>query len=465
MRRWLWPALAAAAFVLYNVQHWWDAPGDDWSSIWVGAAMVAGGRADLLYTIDPDRFTDVGDPAAWSAFAEVVGRQTLGHPYVHEPGFAYALSVLAGPGSWSTSLHVLLVLDVLALVGITWIVGRTWAPVLLQPVPFAVTLLVLSLSEPVRYGLWLGQTTPLILLLTIGAVALARRHPVLAGLLLAIPVSIKITPVLIAGWWLLDRRRRTALLGLLGGLAGLALVQLVLVDRSVVTAFVTALRHVQRTTTTGFSNQSLIAWLEDLHVTDPQGSYPTLEVTGWVSALSTGLLVVVVVAVLSRAVRMQRAGIDAERFAAAGLLTASLPFTSLSWTHYCVLLLVPAAVLVSAARSGAGRWPYLAVAVLVALNMQPLAVDGPSNLATPDVLIRSHLLAALVALVAVLALPARVWGQAAARPDAEDGAGTSPVTEPLTPIATTRDDGAPGAPDPVVPSPPAPLVTQGRSLG
>jgi hypothetical protein len=115
----------------------------------------------------------------------------------------------------------------------------------------------------------------------------------------------------------------------------------------------------------------------------------------------------------------------------------------LSWTHYCVLLLVPAAVLVSAARSGAGRWPYLAVALVVALNMQPLAVDGPANVATPDALIRSHLLAALIALVALLALPARVWPTAAARPDARGGATTGPMSAPLPPIGRTDADDAP----------------------
>ncbi|CAA9278854.1 MAG: hypothetical protein AVDCRST_MAG57-3602 [uncultured Blastococcus sp.] len=419
MRRLLLLAASSAVFLAYNVHHWWNAPGDDWSSIWVAASMVRRGQADLIYTIDPNRFTDVGDPVAWLEAARAVGRETLGHPYVHEPGLAYFLSLFAGPGSWLPSLHVLLVISLLSTLGIVWLVGRMWAPVLLQPVPFAVVLLAVTLSEPFRYGLFLGQTTPVILLLTLGAVVLARRHPVLAGALLALPVSIKITPILIALWWVLDRERRKALIGLAAGLVGLAAVQLAFIDRTVVEAFVAALRHVQRTTTTGYSNQSLVAWLVDFSVSEGQNTYPTRTVPTWVSLVSTGLLLVFVAAVLYRAHLMRRAGTDAEPFAIAGLLLAPLPFTPLSWTHYYLLLLVPTAVLVTAARRGGRHWPYLVVAAFIALSMQPLAVNGPANLASPDALIRSHLLSGLLALLALMAIPQRVWPTRVPAPDGD----------------------------------------------
>jgi alpha-1,2-mannosyltransferase len=411
-REYLFLGVAAAAFFAYNVHHWWLAPGDDWSSIWVAAAMVAGGRADLLYSIKANRFTDVGDPAMWLHFAHLTGRPALGHPYVHEPGLAYALSPFAGPGSWSSSLHVLLVLNVLALLGIVWLVGRIWAPFLLRPAPFVVVLIVLSLSEPVRYGMWLGQTTPLIVFLTLAGVALAPRYPLLAGLVLALPVSIKLTPVLIAVYWIVDHRRKgKALIGLGAGLVALAAVQLILISGGVISDYVSALRHIQQTTTTGFSNQSLPAWLVDFGVKQPPGSYPTRIVPGWVGALSTAGLLVAVAVVLLRARRIRGLGWDAEHFAVAGLLTATLPFTSLSWTHYYLLLIVPAALLLGAARTARLSWPYVVVAALVALDMQPLAVNGPRNMATADNLVRAHLLAGIIALGAVLLLPDRSWNR------------------------------------------------------
>jgi hypothetical protein len=421
MRRLLLLAASAAAFLAYNISRWWNSPGDDWASIWVAASMVARGRADLIYTIDPNRFTDVGDPVGWLEAARAVGRETLGHPYVHEPGLAYFLSLLAGPGSWEPSQRVLLTVSLLATLGIVWLVGRMWAPVLLQPAPFALTLLAVTLSEPFRYGLWLGQTTPVILFLTLGAVVLARRHPLLAGAILALPVSIKITPVLVALWWLIDRDRRKALAGLAAGLTGLVAVQIALIDRTVLTSFVSAIRHVQKTTTTGFSNQSLVGWLIDFSVSEGQETYPTRMVPLWTSVVSTGLLLLVVGAVLYRAHLMRRAGIDPERFAVAGLLLAPLPFTPLSWTHYYLLLLVPAAALIAAARSGALQWPYLVVAALIALNTQPLAVNGPANLASPDNLIRSHLLSGVLAILALLVLPQR------GSPTTSDGDEAPPV--------------------------------------
>ena len=51
MRRRLLLALSAAAFLVYHVRHSLNSPGDDWSSIWVAASMVARGRLDLLYTM------------------------------------------------------------------------------------------------------------------------------------------------------------------------------------------------------------------------------------------------------------------------------------------------------------------------------------------------------------------------------------------------------------------------------
>ncbi len=420
-------ALIAAAFLAYNIAHWWSAPGDDWSSIWVAAAMVAGSRTDLLYSVDPQRFTNVGDPATWLEFASRVGREGLGHPYVHEPGFAYAMSPFAGPGTWIVSLHVLLVLNVVAVLGTVWMVGRIWAPFLLEPVPFAVVLLVLSVSEPLRYGLWLGQTTPVILFLTVAAIALARRHPLLAGLVLAIPVSIKITPVLLGLWWLLDRRRWKALGALIGGLVVLSAVQLAFVDSSVIADFISAVRHVQQTTTTGFSNQSFPGWLVDFSVSEPPGTYPTQTIPGWISAVSTGCLLVTVAGVLLKASRLRRSGADAEHFATAGLLTAGLPFTPLSWTHYYLLLLVPAAVLLAAARRGSLHWPYLVVAAIIALNVQPLAVNGALNAATPDNIIRAQLFAGILAIIALFMLPDRVW-----RGRACDEVGAPPSRSPRT---------------------------------
>ncbi len=91
------------------------------------------------------------------------------------------------------------------------------------------------------------------------------------------------------------------------------------------------------------------------------------------------------------------------------MLTVGLPFTPLSWTHYYLLLLVPAAVLLAAARRGSLRWPYLVVAACIALNMQPLAVNGTLNAATPDSIIRAHLWAGILGIVALFMLPDRVW--------------------------------------------------------
>ncbi len=62
---------------------------------------------------------------------------------------------------------------------------------------------------------------------------------------------------------------------------------------------------------------------------------------------------------------------------------------------------MPAAVLLAAARRGSLCWPYLVVAACIALNMQPLAVNGSLNAATPDSIIRAHLWAGILGIVAL----------------------------------------------------------------
>ncbi len=92
-------------------------------------------------------------------------------------------------------------------------------------------------------------------------------------------------------------------------------------------------------------------------------------------------------------------------------------------------------VLLAAARRGSLHWPYLVVAAIIALNVQPLAVNGALNAATPDNIIRAQLFAGILAIIALFMLPDRVW-----RGRACDEVGAPPVQVPTHGIRAERSD-------------------------
>ncbi|AUX26103.1 uncharacterized protein SOCEGT47_066620 [Sorangium cellulosum] len=156
-------------------------------------------------------------------------------PYLYPPFLAYAFQWLArlrpevAQAVWSSAAVVSFgVAATLAVAAIRRASrgspGADRAPAVPAALIAHVALLAWALN--LRHNLAMGQVNPLVLAFLCAALALSLSgKDALAGLALAVAAGIKITPVLLAIPWVLERRRR-ALAGLAAGLGALALISL-----------------------------------------------------------------------------------------------------------------------------------------------------------------------------------------------------------------------------------------------
>lgn len=156
-------------------------------------------------------------------------------PYLYPPFFAYAFQWLARlhPETaqlvWSSaavvSFGAAAALTVAAIRRASpGAAGAERAPV--APASLIAYVALLAWTLNLRHNLVMGQINPLVLACLCAALALSLSgKDTFAGLALAVAAGIKITPVLLATPWVLERRRR-ALAGLAAGLGALVLVSL-----------------------------------------------------------------------------------------------------------------------------------------------------------------------------------------------------------------------------------------------
>jgi MYXO-CTERM domain-containing protein len=261
----------------------------------------------------------------------------------------------------------------LTIIGV-WLAFRLYAPRWSAPVPLALTFAFLGAFEPVRYALWLGQTTPLVFAMVLWSLWLLRKQrDATAGLLLSIPVFLKLTPVVFALVWAWQRRGR-ALAGLTVGLAGLVLLSILTVGLDANAAYVHRVSEIARITLVTFNNHSLPALLTRLSFDHPNVSaFTMLPQPAWVRwtvastmAGATGLMLVV-----TRHGRSE----DGALLEAYGML-ALLLVPSIAWTHYFVFLL-PAALGLRACLPEGRHQRLVGIAglAMLAFCARPLVTD------------------------------------------------------------------------------------------
>src|SRR3954470_6479876 len=168
--------------------------GYDLAPVVISGRIVAAGQTDHLYAQDPRFYNFVSDEA-FRAAARDAGFTREPTPFVYPPIVAFAMRPLASlsmdvVAAWWAWLS-------LAFAGLTiWLTLDLYLPRWNRPLVWCALLIVLCWFEPMLYGFWLGQTTAAIVPMILGALALQRRGMAwAAGLLLAIAVFIKLTPI------------------------------------------------------------------------------------------------------------------------------------------------------------------------------------------------------------------------------------------------------------------------------
>lgn len=366
-------ALGVIGWVLtFIVPTWTDTPyAYDLSGIAIGARLVQEGRTDVLYSHN-DVFFNVADSPEFTRVAGEIGVPKVPTAFVHAP----LVAVLARPLAWAplpVAYRVWTVLSAIALAVALWMALRAFAPSVRGMFALGVLMLLMLPFEPARYAFWLGQTTPFIVLMVLGAFVLLRRdREVLAGALMAVPAFIKLTPLVFVPLWAWQRRWR-ALAGMGAGLVLLAALSVALLGVRCHVAYVERVAEIGRIALVSHNNQTLSALL-----TRP--GYSSEELDMWrmvrpslAARVAVPVLALVMVAWPAWWLRRERRSPLLEAFA----LLATLLLPNIAWTHYYLLIVPVALVAVEHVASSNGpRWPAFAALLSLVLCMRPFAPDG-----------------------------------------------------------------------------------------
>ncbi|WP_158615558.1 glycosyltransferase 87 family protein [Acidipila sp. EB88] len=373
-------AACCLTFLLAGLVTYWNQPGADLSSSYVGCRLVATGNTAVLYSHDPEDFADIGDAPIWKRLALAGQYSGYLHPYVQTPLWAYSLQPLCDHTQFPVFNRVFLVLILAALIAAIWVTARAWLPMRDRSWLIAVVLLGLWFAQPFQYAMYLMQTHALFFALMVISLVLAERgRPRSAGLLLALASAVKVTPAMLLLYWLL-RRRWQAAASMIICSAVLLLLTVVLAGPHLTAAYFADLHRVSRVLLVSQNNQSFAAWCMGRFF--PADEVFDLNIYPLPGAVRLGSLALMLLTIASGAmldVRSSgtRAG-EAKAAAPLGAMMALVAvtlFAPIAWTHYSIVLVAPVMVLMGELRSRFKWATLLGTLGTVALNYQPIATD------------------------------------------------------------------------------------------
>jgi hypothetical protein len=334
----------------------------------VAGRLLRNGQKAYVYDHDPTLFHIVDSPVFFQA-ARQIGFRGTAHPFVQAPLIALAFAPLSDLGFEALRLAWLLLSVVCCAAGIYLSVCLYW-PALNRPLTWGVGLALLSGFEPMTYGLWLGQTTPLIFLLVMLSLALLRwGRPLSAGALLALAAFVKITPALLALAWL-GKRSRNALWGFFPTLFVLLAASVASCGLELNLTYLSILGSIGRKTLVAYNNHSLAAFLTRFTADRAEWfNWRIHSIPTWVRACNAGLFAAFLLAAVFVVVRYRRqTGAREISVWEALALLSMLLFPSLCWTHYLIFVIPILAIVCSAMRRTFG---FLFCIVTVALCSRP----------------------------------------------------------------------------------------------
>lgn len=227
---------------------------------------------------------------------------------------------------------------------------------------------------PIRQSFGLGQINGVIaLLLATAVMAAGRSRDSWAGALIALAAAIKISPALLLGYFVVQRRWRVWP-GVLATLIGLGVATLIAVGPATVWQFVAEVLPEVGRGSAAYPNQSLLGalyrfWVPPsaMQTAGAMGDYP-LPRAVWLAG-SIGLAAIT----LRATGRVRLEGRSEQAVALSSYIVLAMLIGNIAWDHYALWLIVPVVALVVdwfQTRRPAGWmfWPVFCAAVL-AINL------------------------------------------------------------------------------------------------
>jgi hypothetical protein len=256
------------------------------------------------------------------------------------------------------------------------VIGRA-----LEPMPYALTppvavmAILLLTSGPVALTIFQGQLNGVLLALIVGAWWSDRRgHERLSGALLGLAGAIKVSPLLLLGYFVIRGRWRAVTAGLLAFLAANILTAVIL-GPGVFREYFAVLPQVSKHRS-GRTNAALAGLCAKLFDPAPGSPIEPLWRSPELYRLATLGSVAAVAALAALAIRRARCRREQDR--AFGLsITAFLLIGPLTWEHTLLLLMLPLGLLARDWPARSRGWRVLFLIVVVAVWLMPYtAYDG-----------------------------------------------------------------------------------------
>jgi len=353
-------ALVAAAtlFTRAYLVGYWDYDASDLEPIVVGGVLLDRDQAAHLYDHDRLQFNQL-DSAPHADAARALGVRSDPRPYVMPPVIAVAARPLSGI-SYQALGRGLLIANVLAILAALLLLDRHFRIGLTTPFGGAATLVLLHELEPMRAAAELGQTTPLVMLAIVAAFVLdARDRQLGAGLCLAFATALKLKPGLLIVPLILGRRWR-ALAAYASAMAIVMLVGLVGAGPDATGTWLGRMTELSGQSFPAFNNQSIGGLFLRFE-------RPMQEIFSWrlfqLAPAPRIAALIVLGAGLAFAIWIhRRARVEARRDLVWSVtLILILVVPSISWNHYYLYALVPAACVLRHRRPAHGVLPVIVV--------------------------------------------------------------------------------------------------------
>jgi alpha-1,2-mannosyltransferase len=333
----------------------------DFTSYYVAASAVVGGKGDLPYEPEtPDMIlAKVETPSEWKTLAEEKGVRDANF-YLYPPFFAILVSPI-GLLSYERAHDLWYALNLIALGGfLLWYLRADRTS--LTAAERGAAVILIALLWPALFTFGAGQANYIILFLIFGGILSAERgRSLLAGLLLAAATAIKLTPGLLVAYYLW-KRRFSLVAWAVAGFAALSAASVAVVGWRANVIYAAEMVPLLSRGCAHWVNQSVSAFLSRLQGAGmfewdlaPESSFVRAG-TALVSLMLVGAL-----AFLSRPGAPGSTG----RLEVGLVLVTSLFMSPISWIHHAVMSL-PALYFLMRHLVETGRVTFARAAVLAA---------------------------------------------------------------------------------------------------